>query len=108
MLTPEDLEQIRALISANNEVLFTAMRAIEEHIDRSIAQVERRLEQVERRLDRLDSRFTAFEFQLAGIGKSLTAGEKLDSEPTATQIAQQRAIDDLAKRVTNLERQMHQ
>jgi len=33
----------------------------------------------------LDARFTAFEFQLAGIGKSLTTGERLDSEMSATQ-----------------------
>jgi predicted nucleic acid-binding Zn-ribbon protein len=118
-MTQEDLDQIRALISANNEVLFAAMRAIEEHVDRSISELrdefgkrfdhlERRLEQVERRLDRLDTRFGVFEFQMAGIGKSLTAGEKLDSEFTATQIAQQRAIDDLARRITKIEQRLNQ
>lgn len=118
-MTQEDLEQIRALISANNQVLFAAMRAIEEHVDRSIAElrdefakrfdhVERRLEQVERRLDRLDTRFGVFEFQMVGIGKSITAGERLDSEFTATQIAQQRAIDELARRVAKIEQRLSQ
>ena len=53
------------------------MRAIEEHFDRSIAdlrdEMNKRLELIERRLDRLDSRFGVFEFQMAGIGKSLAA-----------------------------------
>jgi septation ring formation regulator EzrA len=77
-MTQEDLEQIRAIvssaISANNEVLFAAMRAIEEHVDRNIADLRdefgKRLDLVERHLDRLDSRFSVFEFQMAGIGKS--------------------------------------
>ena len=90
-------EQTRSLISANNQVLFEAMRAIEEHVDQNI----------ERRLDHMEARFTAFEFQLAGIGKSLTTGERLDSEMSATQTAQQRAIDDLARRLTKIERQIN-
>jgi hypothetical protein len=104
-------EQTRGLISANNQVLFEAMRAIEDHVDQSIGRLRDelggRLAHVERRLDHLESRFSAFEFQLAGIGKSLIAGERLDSEMSATQIAQQRAIDDLAKRLTKVERQIN-
>jgi len=114
-MTQEDLDQIRALISTNNEVLFAAMRGIEEHVDRRfdevtkrLDQLEHRLELVERRLDRLDSRFTAFEFQMAGIGKSLSVGEKFDGELSATQVAQQRAIDDLARRVAKIEQRLNQ
>ncbi|MGA2742814.1 MAG: hypothetical protein ABSG65_35915 [Bryobacteraceae bacterium] len=81
-MTQEDLEQIRAIvnasvsaaISANNEVLFAAMRAIEEHVDRKFDEVYKRLDHIEqrldligRRVDRLDSRFSVFEFQMAGI-----------------------------------------
>ena len=70
-MTQEDLEQIRALVSANNQVLLARMRAIEEHFDRSIAglggDVNERLDRIERRLDLLECRFTAFEFQMAGI-----------------------------------------
>ena len=84
-MTQEDLEQIRAIvnsavssaISANNEVLFTAMRAIEEHVDRSVAdlrdELTKRMDLMERHLDRLDTRFSVFEFQMAGIGKALAA-----------------------------------
>ena len=47
------------------------MRAIEEHVDHSIAGlgggVNGRLDRIERRLDLLECRFTAFEFQMAGI-----------------------------------------
>jgi len=111
-MTQEDLEQIRALISANNEVLFAAMRAIEEHVDRSIAdlrdEMNKRLDLVERRLDRLDTRFCVFEFQMAGIGKALAAGEKFDGELSGTQAAQQRAIDELARRITKIEQRLNQ
>jgi uncharacterized coiled-coil protein SlyX len=115
-MTKEDLEQIRAIvsaaISANNEVLFAAMRAIEEHVDRSIAdlrdEMNKRLDLVERRLDRLDTRFSVFEFQMAGIGKALAAGEKFDGELSGTQAAQQRAIDELARRITKIEQRLNQ
>ena len=110
-MTQEDLDQIRSLISANNQVLFEAMRAIEDHVDQSIGrlrdELSGRLAHVERRLDHMEARFTAFEFQLAGIGKSLITGERLDSEMSGTQTAQQRAIDDLARRLTRVERQIN-
>jgi hypothetical protein len=47
------------------------------------------------------------DLNLRGIGKSLTAGERLDSEMSATQTAQQRAIDDLARRLSKVERQIN-
>lgn len=110
-MTQEDLDQIRNLIGANNQVLFEAMRAIEEHVDQSISRLRDelggRLAHIERRLDHMEARFTAFEFQLAGIGKSLITGERLDSEMSATQTAQQRAIDDLARRLSKIERQIN-
>ena len=71
-MTQEDLDQIRNLIGANNQVLFEAMRAIGEHVDQSIGRLRDelggRLAHIERRLDHMEARFTAFEFQLAGIG----------------------------------------
>jgi len=103
--------QTHSLISANNQVLFEAMRAIEDHVELSIGRLRDelggRLAHVERRLDHMEARFTAFEFQLAGIGKSLVTGERLDSELSATQTAQQRAIDDLARRLSRVERQIN-
>src|ERR1039458_8751446 len=112
LMTQEDLKQIRvivsAAISANNAVLFAAMRAIEEHVDLRFDEHDKRLELVERRLDRLDSRFSVFEFQMAGIGKSLTIGEKFDGELSNTQVAQQRAIDELARRVAKIEQRLNQ
>src|ERR1017187_4485129 len=90
-MTQEDLEQIRvivsAAISANNAVLFAAMRAIEEHVDLRFDELNKRLELVERRLDRLDSRFSVFECQVPGSGKSLTIGEKFDGELSNTQVS---------------------
>jgi prefoldin subunit 5 len=84
------------------------MRAIEEHVDLRFDELDKRLELVERRLDRLDSRFSVFEFQMAGIGKSLTIGEKFDGELSNTQVAQQRAIDELARRVAKIEQRLNQ
>jgi len=111
-MTQEDLDQIRALISANNEVLFAPMRAIEEHVDRSIAELRdeltKRMDLMERHLERLDSRFSVFEFQMAGIGKALAAGEKFDGQLSGTQAAQQRAIDELARRVAKIEQRLNQ
>lgn len=81
-MTPEDLDEIRSLISANNQVLFEAMRATEDHVDQTISRLRDelggRLAHVERRLDHMEARFTAFGLELAGIGKSLTAGERLE------------------------------
>ncbi len=107
-MTQEDLDQIRALISANNEVLFAAMRAIEEHVDRKFDEVYKRLDLIERQVGRLDTRFSVFEFQMAGIGKALAAGEKFDGELSGTQAAQQRAIDELARRVAKIEQRLSQ
>jgi hypothetical protein len=62
--------QTRSLISNNNQVLFEAMRAIEDHVEQSIDRLRDelggRLAHVERRLDHMEARFTAFGFELAG------------------------------------------
>jgi methylphosphotriester-DNA--protein-cysteine methyltransferase len=100
-MTQEDLDQIgnlisannqvvedqtRSLISANNQVLFEAMRAIEDHVDQSIGRLRD---------------------ELSGGLAHVERGERLDSEMSATQTARQRAIDDLARRLTKVERQIN-
>jgi len=45
---------------------------------------------------------------MAGIGKALAAGEKFDGELSSTQAAQQRAIDELARRITKIEQRLNQ
>ena len=42
--------------------------------------------------------------QTAGMNKSIGDGQRLVSEITATQTAHQKAIDDLARRLSALER----
>jgi hypothetical protein len=58
-------------MAGNGCIVLSAMRGMQGHIDGSIAElrddVNGRLDQIERSLDRLDSRFSAFEFQMAGI-----------------------------------------
>jgi hypothetical protein len=61
----------------------------------------------QRRLERMETNLTAIQFQTAGISKSLTDPERLDGRMLETQHAQQRAIDDLARRIAKLERQIN-
>ena len=77
-MTQEDLEQISEAVSSalreNNPVLLSAIHAIQDRIDARLAGlcdgvngVNGRLDRIEHRLDLLECRFTAFEFQMAGI-----------------------------------------
>ena len=45
---------------------------------------------------------------MAGIGKAITVGEKFDGELSGTRVAQQRAIDELARRVAKIEQRLNQ
>jgi hypothetical protein len=59
---------------------------------------------INRRLDHIEKVTSAVNFQVAGMSKAIGDGQRLTSELAATQMAQQRAIDDLAVRVQALER----
>src|ERR1022692_4391345 len=102
-MTQEDLEQIRvivsAAISANNAVLFAAMRAIEEHVDLRFDELNKRLELVERRLDRLDSRFSVFEFQMAGNRNSPHNGQEFEGQFSRSQVPRRPPMADLPPRL---------
>jgi len=68
--------------------------------------VDERFDAVLRRLDRIETNVTATQMQTMGMSKSLTDAERLDTAMLGTQFAQQRAIDDLAARVTQIERRL--
>ena len=70
--------------------------------------MNRRSEAVELHLDRIDTRLGAISLELSGISKARDASELLDCQMLATQSAQQRAIDNIARRVTKLEQARNQ
>jgi hypothetical protein len=63
-----------------------------------------RMDRLERRIERVEINTNSMLMQLAGISKSLTECERRDNSTAATLAAQQRAIDDPARRVAELER----
>ena len=71
-----------------------------------IERIDKVHETLNRRLDRVETNLNAVQMQLLGMSKSLTDAERLDSTMLGTQSAQQRAIDDLAARVTRIERRL--
>ena len=71
------------------------------------AEMIARFEGMDRRLEHVENTTNSMLMQLAGVSKSLTAAERLDTAISVTQTAQQRAIDDLASRVTKIERKLN-
>jgi transcriptional regulator of heat shock response len=102
-ITERDLQKIRAIfreeIAGSEQRITTATTAnlsdLREEIKRRFDQFDQRFEFVERRLDRI-------EHLMIGFNKSLTDAERLDTRMSATQIAQQRAIDDLVHSLRDL------
>lgn len=115
-MTHEDREQIGAIvrqaISANNQVLFEAIRASEEHLEHRIDEVDRRLDHVTERLDHLTERMDGIsqimltmDARLAALTRANEGVQRDHGGILQTQAAQQRAIDALAARVAKLEAQ---
>jgi len=115
-MTPEDREEIGTIvqqaISANNHVIFDALRASEEHVDNRFDGIERRIDGIERRLDHISERVDSFgqilltmDARLAALTRANEHVQKDHGGILETQAAQQRAIDTLAARVARLEAQ---
>jgi len=109
-VSDEDLNQIRA---AFRERLDAAAGSIGEDFSelrsemrRRFDLVDRRFEALERRQDRMDTHIGAVLLETSGVSKSLAAGERLDTAISATQSAQQKAIDDLSARLRAVERRL--
>ncbi|MBZ5617250.1 MAG: hypothetical protein LAQ69_00760 [Acidobacteriia bacterium] len=62
---------------------------------------------IERRTERTEINVNSILMQLAGISRSLTVSEQLTTQFATTQGAQQSAIDQLAARLTKIERERH-
>lgn len=134
-MTPEDLNQIRALVreeiaaaehrmterqersmealklsmterqERSTEALTANLSDLRDEMNARFDKTDARFDTLERRTDRMETHLQSLILQTAGMNKSLTDAERIDSNFAATQSAQQRAIDDLAARVAKLERE---
>jgi BMFP domain-containing protein YqiC len=68
------------------------------------AEVNSRFDTIDRRLERNENYTNGFMLQMSGISRSLTLGERFDTETAVTLAAQRQAIADLARRVEALEK----
>lgn len=78
---------------------------LHQELDRRFADVDRRLESMERRMDRFGETLFGIQSQMGAVTKWADRLDRDNHNLIATQAAQQRAIDELAVRVTKLERQ---
>lgn len=106
-LRTEFTERLEAVCSEFKERLDAAVVSIGHDFSELRNEMVRRFETLERRPERIENNVNAIQFQTAGMSKSLTEGERLDSVMVVTQSAQQRAIDELAARVARIERELH-
>lgn len=120
-MTPEDLEQIRAI--TREEITTRLDRAVEsiaddfselrqdmirrfDKVDQRFDRVDQRFDSIDRRLERLENQNHTLALQSIGMSKSLTDAERLDSATAATLSAQQKAIDELYHQIAELKRQL--
>jgi septal ring factor EnvC (AmiA/AmiB activator) len=94
-----------ATLNQRFEAMAELIHQLAERMDERFDKVDQRFTAVEQRLDRMENRMTAMEFQMAGINRSVDSSDRQFSQVLVTQGAQQKALDDLAARVTRLERQ---
>jgi archaellum component FlaC len=98
-----------ATLNQRFDSMAELIHQIAERIDEPFAALEGQMNQrfaaIEQRLDRIENRMTAMEFQMAGINRSVDSSDRQFSKILVTQGAQQKAIDDLAARITRLEQQ---
>jgi hypothetical protein len=121
-MTPEDIAQITTIVTAaerrNAEFVAAAEQRITERLERTMEaltanlsevrqELTARLDTLDRRTERTEINVNSILMQLAGMSRSLTVGEQLTSQFATTQGLQQRAIDQLAQRLTKIERELH-
>jgi cell pole-organizing protein PopZ len=99
-------EVLRPMLDAAVESIGTDFSDLRSEMGRRFDLVDQRFDALERRVDRMDTHIGAVLLETAGVSKSLTAGECLDTAMSATQSAQQKAIDDLAARLRAVEKRL--
>jgi len=86
------------------ENVIDLIQRLQDRVDQRFDDLDRRFESVENRLDRVNDTLASVQTQMGAMTRW---ADRFDREHTAlaqTQVAQQRAIDDLATRLTRLER----
>jgi chromosome segregation ATPase len=114
--TKQDLiEAIAAFTQAFTQALDHAMDAmignvsdLRQEMNRRFDRADQRFDTIERRTDRLEVHMQTLILQTAGMSKSLTDAERLDTATAAALAGQQRAIDDLYAKLAELQRQIQQ
>jgi hypothetical protein len=104
-------QRINANVAAAEQRMIGRMERTMEALTANLSEVRKelitRLDTLDRRTDRTEINVNAILMQLSGISRSLTVGEQLSSQFAATQGAQQHAIDQLAQRISKIERELH-
>ena len=117
-MTPEDFEQIRAIVTASEERLIgrqdRAVETIAQEMSQMRAEFNSRLEELSRRIDAVTERLDTLANAVISIdarqSSLLRAIDKLQTnrdQSDVTMAAQQRAIDQLAARIAKIERELH-
>jgi chromosome segregation ATPase len=125
-MTPEDLDQIRAVmrdeIAAAEQRLTTRLERTMEALTHNLsevreefqgelkaglAQVAIRLETLERRTDAVLVTLMSVDTRMSALTRQNDRLERDNGAMLANDAAQQRAFDQLALRVTKLERELH-
>jgi predicted nucleic acid-binding Zn-ribbon protein len=95
-------------VQSLNTRLDAAVQSITAATARNLAELRTelldRIDRVDRRTERLEINVNAMQLQLAGINRSLSAVEQRELGAAGTFARLQRTVDDLARRVADLEK----
>ena len=83
-------EVLRPMLDAAVESIGTDFSDLRSEMGRRFDLVGQRFDALELRMDRMDTHIGAVLLETAGVSKSLTVGERLDTAMSATQSAQSR------------------
>ena len=92
-----------AATKADIENVLTLLQQHFESIDRRFEAMDRRFEAIDNRLDRIADTLASVQNQMAAMTRWADRFDRDHNAILQTQSAQQRAIDDLAARVSRLE-----
>ena len=99
----EETNGDRPATKQDAERVLELVLRLHQDLDRRFADIDRRFEALERRMDRMAETLFAVHSQMGALTKSADRLDKNNQDILSTQVAQQRAIDELAARVTKLE-----
>ena len=121
-VTKQDLTEVLAQYAA--EISAQQDRAIEaiateisgprqemnrrfEEMDRRFEEVDRSFEQVDRQMDRMGEILISMDSRMTALSRWAERLDRDNPELHSTQVAQKRAVDELAARVASMEEELH-